>query len=336
MSIKNIIKEYSWVFPVIAALCGIILVIFGPRIGINVIEDIFSSKSEVPPAPFEFNAKLWRLEWIAYEPVNFDPERGIYPTEDEIAKDLEALRIANLSGIITFDSRNSLISVPRLAHQKGFEGVIMGIWDPTDKQSIELAIREADYVDGYSIGHNQLGIGYDLETLRKTMEFVRKKTGKPVSTTEYLANYQRVADYVNWLFPDVGGTWRKTSNESDTKAHSLLFDKFVEYVGESKTLADRYNKAVLLKMISFPSGGNPEFTEDAQNRFFKMVLNYQCGDINFPRSVSLSFFSAFDIAWKTPDRGWGTAEQYVGLFKRDRSPKPAANQFKEIPIYCMR
>ncbi len=320
----------------ISALIGILATFIAIILGVLALKDkICSPEPPVPPAPTEFTGKLWDLNWIAYEPVNFDPERDIYPTEDEIAKDLEVLRSVKLNGIITFDSKKTLATIPRLARLKGFEGVIMGIHDPTDKQAINLAIREAEHVDGYCIGHNHLGVkkGYNLETLRKTMQYVRKKTIKPVSTTEYLVNYNEIADYVNWLFPDAGGTWRKTSNDSGTKTPDMLFDKFKGYVKDAKTLADRYNKVVFLKMISFPSGGHPGYTEDAQDRFFQKVLSYQGSDIDFPRSVSLSFFSAFDIAWKTRDKGFDLCEQHVGIFKRDSLPKRAANQFKIIYHY---
>lgn len=324
---KYIKRSSSTLERSIIFLAAFITLILG---ALTLTKYLFPTKQPVSSSPSKFAAKLWELDWIAYEPVNFDPTRNIYPTEDEIAKDLEVLRSVNLSGIITFDSKKTLLDIPRLAHLKGFEGVIMGIYDPTDKQTIKLAIREAEYVDGYCIGHNRLGTGYNLETLRKAMQYVRERTGKPVSTTEYLVNYDKVANYVNWLFPDVGGTWRKTSNESDIKIPDMLFGKFKEYVGEAKALANHYNKPVLLKMISFPSGGHPEYTEDAQARFFKMVLNYQRRDIDFPRSVNLSFFSAFDIAWKMPHEGWDPAERYLGIFKRDHSPKSAANQFEEI------
>lgn len=321
-------KHIPTLIKFLAALAGLILAILALK------DIIFHGK--IPPASPEFTAKLYALNWIAYEPVNFDPKRDIYPTEDEIARDLEALRsVRNLDGIITFGCEKTLASIPKLARQRGFKGVIMGIYNPTDKQAIELAIGESEHVDGYCIGHNHLGILYDLKTLCKTMQYVRKKTGKPVSTTEYLANYEKVANYVNWLFPDAGGTWRKIGKESYIKTPDVLFCKFKGYVEEAKILAGRHDKSVFLKMISFPSGGHPEYTASAQNSFFKMVIDYQGTDINFPRSVGISFFSAFDIAWKTPDEGYDPAEGHVGILKRDHSPKPAANRFWYSPYRGM-
>ncbi|MFH1856326.1 MAG: hypothetical protein ABH836_03725 [Candidatus Omnitrophota bacterium] len=291
----------------------------------------------VPASAEKFNAKLCKLNWIAYEPVNFNPEKNIYPMESEILRDLEVLRKFNVRGIITFDAKNTLKVIPKLAKSNGFEGVIMGIANPRDERTMELAIKEAEYVDGYCIGHNQLGIEYSLRTLCRAMNYVRKKTNKPVSTTEYLVNYNKIIKYVNWLFPDIGDIWRKTY-DGELKTPELLFAKFSKFVRDSDELARDCRKTVLLKMVSFPSEGEYlEFTEKAQYDFLKKVLSFYNKDIEFPRSIGVSFFSAFDIIWKSTQSGWDRAEQHLGIFKRDYSPKQSANLFKEkLNLYKIR
>ncbi len=282
-------------------------------------------KAVTPYLPEEFREALRSLTWIAYEPVGYEQRLRRYPSAESIRRDLLTLRREDLDGLITFRAENTLSQIPRLAREVGFKGVVMGI-APDQPHAVAVAAANAPYVDSFCVGHN-----YEQpEKVFALLNEVRRETGKPVTTTWYLASlgdprHQAVVEHCDWLLPDVGVLWRDTYVEPGVYMSALE-----EKVREAGRVAAQLGMAVMLKMVSYPSGGCEGYTPAAQRDFYSRVFRfYDSPEFPCPSSVSISFFSAFDICWKKVDDGYSACESHVGLFDSDRSAKTAISCFRE-------
>lgn len=275
------------------------------------------------PSLKEFDQKLDSLTWICYAPIDLDPDLGRYPNAATLRDDLEVLGRSPFGGIVTFGSENNLRLIPKLAKDCGLSGVIMGVYRPDDARELQAAIDCKDYVDGYCIGHLALNEFCDVNQLISALKYVRDRTGRPVTTTERIAEYlqnPRILDAVDWIFPDVHYYWHQGANPEDAA------DEFVHLASAAQQLHIS-GKRVLLKMVSFPSDGGPGLSQDNQTLFFRSVRAHIRNDATLSKRTRCAFFSAFDSPWKTTERGWSPAERSTGLYDAFRAPKPAVQSF---------
>jgi DNA-binding winged helix-turn-helix (wHTH) protein len=265
-----------------------------------------------------FAAKLQWLTWIGYSPVGYDEMTDDYPSVDALRKDLRVLRSAGFDGLITFRARGTLAQIPRIAHDQGFKGVIAGLIG--ERQGVK---EMAPWVDSFCVSHNQM---FTSEALIGLMDEVREAAGRPVTATWYLGSdeplHEAVADACDWLFPDVGVLWRE-----EVVPVERQLDDLKQKVRRAAKLAAARGTVAMLKMVSCPSGGF-RYTPAVQRAFFQQVLRYyRSPDYPYPASVALSYFSAFDIHWKTPERNFSPCERHTGLFDEERQPKAAVAAF---------
>lgn len=289
-----------------------------------------------------FNDHIIERKWINYEPMNYIPYHKEFPEPGRMWVELKALA-EDFDGLITFGCNGSLAEIPRIAKAVGFKTVIIGVEDPGDPVLVDIAITQDQWVDAYVLGHN-----YAIDTVPEDyskikahiigqIRKVQRMTGKPVSTTLYydeLHLYPEYLEVVDWIFPDIGGTWRKSKCDSTRQMDYMLreFDRFVEM---AKQDIKKYAKPVMLKMISCPSGGDEPFDPAFQLRFFneiKLRTNGRNG-IGFPKTrVGLSYFGAWDTPWKCPGGpgpiDWEWQEGYAGLYDQIGVPKPAMQGLK--------
>jgi hypothetical protein len=266
---------------------------------------------------------------VAYEPPGYDPHTNKIPDKAELRKDLVRLHDAKegggFDGLITFGAGGDLAEIPRLAKEVGFQAVIMGIYILRDEagkpvkpvDQMERAYEVREWVDGYCLGHNT-STQLDTHALADWMAELRSRTGKPVTTTAPLVNYldergRHLREIGDWYFPDLVGSWpfgtlSPVEVLRETKANLQL------------VAALPRNKPVLLKMISYPSGGAPGYTEEAQAAFFTGI----CRNLYLPSGVYVSVFSAYDLPWKRGDKDFSPQEEFVGLFTAQGEPKKAA------------
>ncbi len=280
---------------------------------------IYNSAKQFQQTIASFEQKLSSLIWIAYEPTGYDPYKKHFPQEQEIERELAILNDAGFTGVITFSSQQSHGRIPQIAKKQGFRGVIMGIIDVTNKFEIQNALQASPYVDAYCVGHMFTDHGFTIYEVLKTMNLFRKKTKRPVSTTLRPNGYKvfpEISRIVDWIFPDIHGNWYSKSNSSDVLKQTRAF---IKDVSELQVLYP--NKPVLLKMISFPSSEAPGASFEEQYNFYRVLTEYVVSSIEFPERVYPSYFSAFDLLWKTPERGWPLGERYVGFFHSDGTPK---------------
>jgi len=251
--------------------------------------------------------KFHELKWIGYSPTNFNPAKGIYPSVKSIKKDLRVLKKAGFSGIVTYGSDGIFGDIPRMAHDAGFSGVIMGVWDPNRKEEILNAIAAKEWVDAYCVGNEGYKSRYPSELLKKKMRVIRKRTGKLVTTAERIEEYYRKKDLAkisDFILCNAHPVWSGVYEPA--KASKWLEEK----VRNLKKSLKRRNikKLIIVKEAGCPTKGSKYLSAENQRLFFEKL---EATDVNFV------YFEAFDQPWKQ----YHAFEPYWGIFDSQRRPK---------------
>jgi pSer/pThr/pTyr-binding forkhead associated (FHA) protein/exo-beta-1,3-glucanase (GH17 family) len=282
----------------------------------------FQRQNSSPPDSKEwksfFGALPW-LHWVIYDPTDYDPFLNKMPSLASIRMDLEVMRRWGFSGLITMTTKGSCKDIAQIAHEVGFNKVIVGVWNLLDSNEISNAMSIAEYADAYCLGNGRLNKLWNENELLNAFRDIRYKTNRPVTTTEAIAEYHlnpRLAGLCDFLFPDVHANW--FAGQSPQEAWKLTLD----YARQSADLAKQTTSGrALLKMVSYPSGGDTLFTPEKQLEFFKLVVDNLRSNVMVPSNVTFSYLCAFDPTWKTEDQGFIEPERYTGLFTFDRKPK---------------
>jgi exo-beta-1,3-glucanase (GH17 family) len=245
--------------------------------------------------------KLSSLCWVAYSPTHFDPDKGDYPSETDIQEDLRILYNAGFRGLVTYGAASPGQQIPKLAKEVGFEGVIMGVWSPTSAEEIANAKDAAAYVDGYNVGNEGLFFSrYDFNALKAAMNDVRSATQRPVATTEVLGSYfsdANLRELGDWVFPTAHPYWNGV--KTPQPAATWTQQQFVALSGLYTTTS----KLVVFKEVGLPTAGEPQVSEAGQADYYGLLHG---------TNVRFVHFEAF-------------VEPYWGLYRSDRSPKPAVS-----------
>jgi len=267
-----------------------------------------------------------RLCWVAYSPTHFDPTTTPirWPSEDDVREDLGVLRSAGFNGLVTYGSNyadparpGQMLDIPGLAQEAGFEGMVVGVWDPTNEDELQAAEQAGRYpvVVGYSVGNEGLSVHYDQETLVSAMERLRQTTDKPVSTTEEAHDYYENSPLwtvSDWTFPNVHPYFAGHRDPQEAV-------EWTERIFES--LDSVSDKPLIFKEVGLPSGGDRELSESRQVRYYQLLQE---------TNVTFVVFEAFDAPWKHLGRPgpdgtyWPDPEPHWGIFTSDRTPKEAA------------
>ncbi len=267
--------------------------------------------------PFEQNLslleeKLRTLRWVSFAPTNFNPLVGLYPSSTSIEEDLRVLYQHGFRGIITYGSENSLQYVPSLAKEVGFESVLMGVWLPESSQ-LDNAEAEQEFVEGYGVGNENLGISYSLDELVQATRQLRSETNKPVTTTEQGADYfgeqaEQLIAMSDFIFPNVHPYWAGiTAPAAAAQWTAGRYQAFTESVPPEKV--------VFFKEVGLPSAGCGACSEENQRDYYQLLGGSE---------ILFSYFEAFDQPWKD----WAPVEPNWGLFYADRSPKLIVSLFE--------
>ncbi|MGA2456096.1 MAG: TIR domain-containing protein [Terriglobales bacterium] len=259
--------------------------------------------------------------WVIYDPTEYDPYRDQFPSEMSMREDLQALQSKGFKGLVTMSSRGALKNIARIAHETGFQMVIVGVWDLRNADEIAAALGISEYADAYCIGHRGLTKRYTFGELQKTVARFQEATGRPVAVSEILGEYesnQQLVALGDFLFPDVHPQWHEGETPEAAWAETVAAARKTAQL--TSAFPDR---EILLKMVSFPSAGAPGLTPDAQARFYHYAVETARDNKDVPARVAFSFMGAFDTPWKTTNYGWTLPEQSTGLFTAKREPKPA-------------
>jgi len=275
-----------------------------------------------------------RLCWVAYSPTHFDPTVSPtrWPSEEDVREDLRVLHGVGFDGLVTYssgyanrDAPDQVLDIAGLAQEAGFEGVIVGVWDPTDAQELQAAEQASLYpvVVGYCVGNEGLDERYDLDTLVSAMDRLRRTTGKPVSTTEQVHDYYENSPLwtsSDWVFPNAHPYFSGYRDPREAVG-------WTESVFE--TLDSVSDKPLIFKEVGLPSGGDADLSETRQAEYYRLL-----GDTD----VTYVVFEAFDAPWKhlgqpEPDGTYSQPdpEPHWGIFTSDRTPKEAATDICSIP-----
>lgn len=258
------------------------------------------------PTPVTWESRVAALRWVAYSPPLANPDKNIEASAQAIADDIVLLRRAGFTGLVTYGSTGMVGQhLPQLAEAAGFEGLILGVWDPANAGEMAQAEAAArlPIVLGFSVGNEGLNKRYDLATLSATIDRLRQSTDKPVATTEEIDDYadQSLLDLGDWVFPnahpyfhgqtepDAAATWTKAAYDD---------------------LDRRSSRLVLLKEVGLPTAGDSDgrLSEENQQKYY---------DILATTDVRFVYFEAFDQPWKTHL----PIEPHWGIFRSDRTPK---------------
>ncbi len=269
---------------------------------------LFGDALEVP-GDSDLARLLGETRWVGYSPTNFDPDAQppVLPADDSVRADLQALHRAGFNGLITYGAQ--MPSIVRIAGEEGFSSILLGIWDPSSEQEIALATTSAGnaVVKGIIVGNEGLTFHrYSRQTLRDAMDLVRSQTGKPVSTTEVVETYYVDSELIDW------------SDFLSVNAHAYFHGhrdpvRAVDWtLGAWERLKRQiHDKPILFKEVGLPTAGTMENNEQNQSEFYFSLLT--------TTDVQFAFFEAFDQRYKP-----GMVEESWGIFRSDRSPKPAA------------
>lgn len=277
-------------------------------------------------ADAEVSLLIGSHRWITYDPLHFDPSLYPNPHVYSMNRELKWIRNAGFDGIITFTSRGNFSMIPELAKRNGLF-VIMGVWDPADRQEITIAISKHEYIDAYCVGHNGLDERYSYDELVKAIQYIRFRTKRPVSTTEKTGLYlsdPRLLSIGDWIFPDAHVSLQNDGDMNflaDAKRDGKKTVELARLIAEHER---RNTKPILLKMVTYPMNGITNASFDEQAAFFKSILDDRRNVLpDMPSDVSISVHSAFDTPWKKtwPFYEW---DPYTGLLDDKGTPRPAA------------
>ena len=255
---------------------------------------------------------------VAYHPRSYVPDQGTSQlNEGDIIKDIRLLKSYGFRSIVTYASNGLLGLVPELARTEGFDGVIiMGIWNPSDDDEWTNALKQRDFVDGYCVGNEGLGIRYHTDLLEVKMEELRSLSGRPVTTSERVEHYIQgsfhrwLLDNSDWLFPLCHPFWHEKKAPEEAVNWTVALTDFLVATTGMK---------LILKEVGLPTAGSENCSENSQLAFFKSLE---------ATGVSFFYFEAFDQPWKIQETDNQEVEGHWGLFREDGSPKKVINWCK--------
>jgi exo-beta-1,3-glucanase (GH17 family) len=256
--------------------------------------------------PAGWEEQVSSLHWVAYSPPSADPNRGVEASAEEVRADLALLRQAGFDGLVTYSLAGPLgRDLPGLAQAEGFDGLLLGIWDPLSSEEMAAAEAAANnpIVLGYSVGNEGLGVRYTQEQLSSAIEAVRQATGKPVTTTEEIDDYldETLLALGDWVFPNAHPFFHNQLDpEGAVRWTEAAYDD----------LQRRAQRFILFKEVGLPTAGDEQgvLSEASQEAYYQELAQ---------SDVAFVYFEAYDQPWKTTL----PVEPHWGIFQADRTPK---------------
>lgn len=260
------------------------------------------------PSTFDENLKILEskindVKWISYSPSNCNPLKGEMPTKQSIQDDLEIILKNGFNGIFVSSSQYFFRELPLVARGLGFKGFIMGISDPNDEEQLKTALSMFDYIDGYCVGTNGLGVFYDAEILNRVVSLIRLGTNKPVTTCERLDSYYSNSDLIklgDWVFASIEPAFKEVIDP-------VVSAKFIqsEYLRFKRFCKE---KKILFSNIGLPTKGKLGASESAQKEYLNLIEK---------TTTKFVCFEAFDQSYKREI----PSDPYWGIFSSQRVPK---------------
>jgi exo-beta-1,3-glucanase (GH17 family) len=253
--------------------------------------------------------KVSHIRWVDYSSPNPNPDGGYYqPTAESINQDLLTLKKASFTGLITYGSAGIMgKQFLAIAQSLGYQGVIMGIWNPNAQDELNNAINAAGMplVLGYSIGNEGLSgprDRYTVTELCSAMSGLRTSTGKPAATSEDIEAYYRQPELLSigdWLFPISHPYWHFTKYALD----AIQWEQ--DQYAALRRRTDRY---IFFKEVGLPTAGAYGLSEANQELYYRGLAQTE---------VPFAYFEGFD----QPSKTQASVEPHWGIFHSDLEPK---------------
>jgi exo-beta-1,3-glucanase (GH17 family) len=223
-------------------------------------------------------------------------------------EDLLALKKANFTGLVTYSSFGVMgQEFPTIAESLGFDGIIMGVWDPANARELRNAKNASSLpmVLGYTIGNegfDRRRDRYTISELCSTITDLRLATGKPVTTSEEVDDYYlrpQLLSVGDWLFPNAHPYWHFTKYPA--AAVSWEQEQFHRF----RSTTDRF---ILFREVGLPTDGAFGLSETNHDQYYRELAK---------TDVRFVYFEGFD----QPSKTHATVEPHWGIFRSTRRPK---------------
>ena len=229
--------------------------------------------------------------WISFAPPRpFNPNANVFPTEDQLRAALTQLYAEGWRGLVTYSLDNTLAQVPRIAKQVGFTHVIAGLFWFDDAQlgrEKAAALAQQAFIDAYVLGNEGLQGGrYTRQRLTTEITQLKAGTGRPVTTSETLAQYQNdpaIAALGDWVFPNLQ-FWFDPAIRTSAQAVASVQAQY------QILLALAPGRTNVVKESWWPTAGDAAATEENQTEFFRQLA---------ATSIKFVWGEAFSEYWKT-------------------------------------
>jgi len=235
--------------------------------------------------------------WIAFAPPRpFNPNASVYPSEAELRIALSRLASEGWRGLVTYSLDGTLQHVPRIAKEVGFTSVVAGLfWFDAAQLARErtAALAERASIDAYVLGNEGLlNRRYTREQLSTEIQRLRADTGKPVATSETLAQYQGDATLVtlgDWVFPNLQ-FWFDPAIRTPAQGVASVQSQYQTL----QSLAGA--RTIVIKEAWYPTAGDAAATQGNQSEFFRLLA---------ATPIRFVWGEAFNQFWKSEPLGQG-------------------------------
>ncbi len=286
---------------------------------------LFNRPGYAPPWPA-------MIEGVSFSPFrpNQSPEGASYPSEDQIARDLDLLS-DKVRSVRTYSTEGTLGAVPRLARERGLTSTV-GVWISDDLERNEREINDLirrlpefqGSVDAIIVGNETLLRNeLDVEELTAYVNEVRQFVAPiPVTVAETWSNWIKnpsLAEHVDFITAHVLPYWEGVPAH---QADEYVFERLEQL---EQTFA---GKPVMLGEVGWPSEGRKrggaEPSLKNQATFLRQFLR-TAGE----RETDYFVLEAFDQIWKTNE---GAVGRYWGIYNAQREAKfPFAAPVTAVP-----
>lgn len=261
-----------------------------------------------------------QISGFSYSPFRLgqSPQKGQYPTTDEMRQDLEQLsKLTDSIRIYTVDGTQD--QIPALAEEFGLR-VTLGVWISPDQERNEREIQRAIELANSSRSVVRVMVGNEAlfrkeitpEALMQYLDRVRAAVKVPVTTSEQWhiwKEHPELAKHVDLV-----------------AAHILPYWEFIPMKDAGQFVLDRARdlkrlfpkKPLLLSEVGWPSNGRirggAEATQADQAIYLRTLVN----KLN-RQGYNYFVIEAYDQPWKASDEG--SVGAYWGVFNAARQQK---------------
>ncbi|MGF6392578.1 glycosyltransferase [Pseudomonas plecoglossicida] len=268
------------------------------------------------------SAPAWpeQISGFSYSPFRLgeSPQKGQYPSDDEMRQDLEQMNKLTDS-IRIYTVEGSQADIPRLAEEFGLR-VTLGIWISPDLERNEREIATAIELANTSRSVVRVVVGNEAlfreeitpEALIQYLDRVRAAVKVPVTTSEQWhiwKEHPELAKHVDLIAAHILPYWEFVPMQDSV---AFVLDR-------ARELKQQFpRKPLLLSEVGWPSNGRMRGGADATQADQAIYLRTLVNTLN-RRGYNYFVIEAYDQPWKASDEG--SVGAYWGVFNAERQQK---------------